>query len=76
MHSLEKAAKSIGLYVNSDKTENVCFKQDEIISTLTDKLLKLVDHFTYLCSNISSTESDVNVRTGKAWSANDRLPTI
>ena len=38
----------------------MCFKEDDIISTVNDKPMKLVDHFTYLGSNISSTESDVN----------------
>ena len=35
--------------------------------------LKLVNHFTYLGNNISSTESDVNKCIGKAWTAIDRL---
>ena len=35
------------------------FKQDTAI-TLNDKLLKQVDQFIYLGSNISSTESDIN----------------
>ena len=76
LHSLEKAARGIGLYVNSDKTEFMCFKQDGDISTLDGKPLKLVDQFTYLGSNISSTESDVNIRIGKAWTAIDRLSII
>ena len=43
---------------------------------LNGKLLKLVDQFTYLCSSISSTESDVNICMGKAWITIDRLLTI
>ena len=35
--------------------------------------MKLVDQFTYLGSNISSTESDVNMRISKTQTANDRL---
>ena len=49
-------------------------KQDGAISTLNRKLLKLDDHFTYLVSNISSTESDVNI--SKAWTVIDRLSTV
>ena len=49
------------------------FKQDGAISTLNDKLLILVDHFTYPCSNISSTEKDINICMGKVWSAIDWL---
>ena len=33
----------------------------------SSKPLKLVDHFTYLSNNISSTESDVNLYTGLCW---------
>ena len=39
----------------------LCFKQG-VISTLSGRPIKLVDKFTYLDSNISSTESDVNIR--------------
>ena len=38
--------------------------------------LKLVDPFLYLGSNISSTESDVHIRTEKTWTAIDRLSII
>ena len=37
-HRLEQAARGIGLYVNSDKMEFICFKQDGAISILTGKL--------------------------------------
>ena len=59
--------------MNSYKTEFMYFKQDGAISTLNGKPLKLVDQFTYLCSNISLTESDVDIRIGKAGAAIDRL---
>ena len=42
-------------------------KQDADIFTPNGKTLKLIDQFTYLGSNISSTESDVNIHIGKAW---------
>ena len=42
------------------KTEFMCFKQDVAIF-LNDQHLKLVDHFTFLGSIISSTESDFNI---------------
>ena len=32
LHSLEQATEGIGLYVISDKTELMCFKQDDAIS--------------------------------------------
>ena len=43
---------------------------------LNGQPLIVVDQFTYLSSNISSTESDLNKRIGKAWTAIDRLPEI
>ena len=42
-------------------------------STLSGSLLKLVDKFTYFGSNISSTESDVNICLAKALTAIGRL---
>ena len=50
----------------------MCSKQ-EVISTLSSKPLKLVGQFTYLDSNILSTESDVNIHLAKVWTAIDRL---
>ena len=34
LHSLEQVANGAGLYVKSDKTEFICFKQNRAISTL------------------------------------------
>ena len=41
LHNLMKAAKDIGLCVNANKTEFMCFKQEG--STLRSNPLKLVD---------------------------------
>ena len=65
LHSLAQAAGSISHSVNASKIESMCFKP-----------LNLVDRFTYLESNISSTESEVNICIGKAQPASDRLFTI
>ena len=43
LHSLERAAAGIGLYVNAEKTEYMCFNQRGDISTLKSGPLKLVD---------------------------------
>ena len=48
LHSLERAAENIGLYVNAHKTEYMCYNQTGDISTLEGTPLKLVDKFTYL----------------------------
>ena len=61
IHSLERAAAGIGLHVNADKTEYICFNQRVDISTLNGSTLKLVDKFTYQGSSVSSTETDINM---------------
>ena len=57
LHSLEQAATGIGLYVNAHKMEYMCYNQTGDISTLDGTPLKLVDKFTYLGSNVASTET-------------------
>ena len=54
----------------------MCFKQVGVISTLNGQLLKLVEQFSYFSSNISSTESDVSIHVGKAWTIIDTLSII
>ena len=73
LHSLERTAASIGLYVNAHTTEYMCYNQTGDISTLDRISLKLVDKFTYLGSSVSSTEKDIDTRLTKAWKAIDRL---
>ena len=58
-----------------DETKLMCFKQDGAVTTLNDKALKLGDFFTYLCSNITSTESDANIWI-ITWSAIERSSVI
>ena len=60
LHSLECATSGIGLHVNTDKTEYICFNQRGKISTLKAGARKLVDKFTYLRSSVSSTENDIS----------------
>ena len=62
LHSLGRAAASIGLHINAHKTEYMCFNQRGDISTLKGGPLKLVDKFIYLGSNVSSTKKDINTR--------------
>ena len=66
-HSLERAADSIGLHVNVDKTEYMNFNQTGDISTVKGVFFKLVDKFTYHRSSVSSTENDINTRIAKVW---------
>ena len=76
LRSLEWTAAGIGLHVNIDKTECMCFNQRGDISTLNGSSLKLVDKFTYLRSSISSTETDINTWLARAWTAIDRVLVI
>ena len=76
LHSLERAATGIGLYVNSHKTEYICYNQTRDISTLDGAPLKLVDKFTYLGSSVESTEKDIDTRLTKAWIAINMLSII
>ena len=73
MHSVEQAAKGIGLFMNSNKTVHVSKSKR---CHLLIKPLKFINQFIYISSNISSTESNVNICTGKAWSAIDSLTII
>ena len=76
LHSLERAAGGIGLYVNKHKTEYMCYNQTGDISTLDGTPLKLVDKFTDLGSCVAATEKDIDTRLTKAWTAINRLSII
>ena len=76
LHILEKPAAFIGLHINATKTEYMSYNQNGTIETLNKTLLKKVDDFVYLGSNIASTDKDVLIRISKTWSALDRLRTI
>ena len=71
LQNLEQAAGVIGLQVNADKMEYMCFYQRGDISTLNGGPLKLADRFTNLGSSVSSTKKDINTRLAKAWTAID-----
>ena len=73
LHRLEPAAGVIGFHLNADKTKYLCFNKKSDISILNDNSWKFVEKFRYLGSCISSTESNINMRLAKAWTAIDRL---
>ena len=54
----------------------MCFEQEGAISILSGKTLKVVDQFTYLGIDISSTESDVNIGIAKVRTSMDTLTVI
>ena len=53
----------------------MCFNQTGDIYTLNGCDLKLLDKFTYQGSSVS-TETDIDTRLAKAWTANDSLSVI
>ena len=53
----------------------MCFNQTGDISTLNGSSLKQVK-FTYVGCRVSSTETDIDTRLAKAWTANDWLSLI
>ena len=73
LYNLQQVARGISLYVKTKKTKFMCFKQKGAISTLSGKTLILEKQFTYLGRSISSTESNVNIRLAKVWTAILRL---
>ena len=49
----------------------MCFNQDGAISSLNSEPMKLVDQLIWLGSNISTTESVVNICIDSYWQVND-----
>ena len=76
LHHLEEAAANIGLSVNAKKTEFISYNEQGAIQSKNDIPLLKVDDFTYLGSNIASTEKDIQIRIGKAWGALTQMNTI
>ena len=81
MYTLIYIYRNIHIYyffapqVNANKTEFLHSKQ-EAIFILNGKPLKLVHQFTYLSSNISFTERDINIPLVKARTTIDRYSVI
>ena len=69
LHLLEEAAANIGLSVNADKTEFISYNELGTMQTASGIPLDKVDDFKYLGSNIASTDKDIKIKIGKAWSA-------
>ena len=76
LQNLKQLTRGIDFFMKSDKTDCTCFKEVPTISILNGKLLKFVDKFTYLDSNILSTESDVKLHREKSCTAIDSFSII
>jgi len=60
---------------NAKKTEFMSYQQGQI-NSLDGNEIKHVNNFTYLGSNIQSTEKDISIRKAKAWAALNKLQKI
>ena len=76
LDSQEHAVRDIGPDMNPDKTEFTYSNLGNAIFSLNGELLKSVEKFIYIGSNILATENDVIIHKGKAWTAIDRLMEI
>ena len=79
LQRLESAAMLVGLVMNENKTEYMCFHQ----GTPSPKLLaqsgyelKRVSDFLYLGSWVNTSERDLSVRIAKAWAASNKMDKI
>ena len=52
LRNQEQAVERIGLHVNANKTEFICFKQSGVMSTLSDRSLKLDDMCPHRCTSV------------------------
>ena len=69
LHNMKQAAESISRYVKTNKTEFMYYKQEW-------KAFEISRPIHTPGSNISSTESDINICIAKSWTAIDRLSII
>ena len=74
--ALEQAAAEVGLKINSKKTDYIPINCQGRIQSLSGQHLKFVENLTYLGSAISSSENEIRIRIGKAWTALKGLSVI
>ena len=73
LNSLPKYISSNSVTEKIEQKSFTHFWTEGFISIQSCKLPTLIDQFTYLGSNISSTESDVNICLVKSWTHIDNL---
>ena len=78
LHSVENEAAKVGLHINAKKTEAMEYNQDldEIITSINNHLIKLVEDYKYLGGWMESTEQDIKVRIALAWAACNKLGSV
>ena len=73
---LEIAAASAGLYMNTTKIKLIAVNAEGTITAQNGYDLEQVKDFNYLGSKIISSENDIQVGIGSAWSALNKLTPI
>ena len=76
LNILETAAASVGLYMNTTKTKFIAVNTEGTIAAQNGRDLEQANDFNYLGSKIISSENDIQVRIGSAWSALNKLTPI
>ena len=78
LHNVENEAAKVGLHINAKKTEAMEYNQDlnEIINSINNHLIKLVEVYKYLGGWMESTEQDIKVRIALAWAACNKLGSV
>ena len=73
LNILETAAASVGLYMNATKTKFIAVNTEGTITAQNGCDLEQVNDFNYVGSKIISSENEIQVRIGSAWSALNKL---
>ena len=78
LHTIEKAAKEIGLSMITGMTTFISINQgiNKVIKSLNGKNIKEVSDFKYLGSYIQSREKYINIRLAKSWAALNEMNSI
>ena len=76
LNILETAAVSVGLYMNTTKTKFIAINTEGTITAENGCDLEQVNDFNYLGSKIISSENDIQVKIGCAWSTLNTLTSI
>ena len=76
LNVLEESGKTVGLKVNIKKTQNMNINSNKTVKSIDGEVLKNVDNFIYLGSEIGSTDKEIKIRIAKSWAALDKLSSV
>ena len=76
LNKLAKSAVNVGLVINIKKTEYIANIDSKEKLVINGEQLQQVEDFKYLGAHLQSSEKDLEIRTGQAWSAFWKLKKI